>query len=657
MEDEALRRSETVFIDNLPHGIRKVWLFNFLSRFGKVRSIYVPNKNSKTTGNKFCFVRFEHTLHTQRVVKVVNGLWLWGKTLVANIARYGTRGVKRGKQNLPKVWRPRIEKEDKPKRRAWIWRKKEETVAQQEHTIPSWVKNLHTIPVKELGNGWLYRSAIAKILSTRSVAQIQDQLKSSGQRHVLIRHMGGDMVVLTFKDPEERDTMFNGGEMAWLKDWFVESSKWEDTVTNPCSRLVWLNCYGIPLHLWNSQTFSEIGRIWGDVIKLADETAKNLSFAVGKVLISTNIMDSINKIVELVNKGKSIKIRVMEEQMVVNTMLRMDCVCPGCHMESSSKGKCLDEHMMHPTTKEDDGGEVRSKSKLDEGEAESTSPHLEEVAESTSSPPVATTVEGLTNPPLVEVAKPAQPSLIAVPSLLGPHPSLTRKPLCSVNINNMQVVPYTEPNGVPQSTRGSRLVQHDTLVGKGIVTPYLDALMNNLMLPKTHILPLKVNPLLPLIPNYVAHDSQKNLSIISQSQETSNSLNNLVQVSTLLEENIVTKDKSRRKRRSIEDILGLPKLSRSKKGGRRAKPRCVVFRSAMAAAALSVSSEGIMNRNKILVSESKATWSINKILATDFMGDDEEVISKIMVTDEEADQRSALQAQSPEKYENPPLEC
>ena len=63
-------------------------------------------------------------------------------------------------------------------------------------------------------------------------------------------------------------------------------------------------------------------------------------------------------------------------------------------------------------------------------------------------------------------------------------------------------------------------------------------------------------------------------------------------------------------------------------------------------AALSVSTEGITNRNKILISESKVAWSITKILGTDYMGNDEEVISRIMVTDEEAELRDILLSNS-----------
>ncbi|KAG5561225.1 hypothetical protein RHGRI_004298 [Rhododendron griersonianum] len=47
-------------------------------------------------------------------------------------------------------------------------------------------------------------------------------------------------------------------------------------------------------------------------------------------------MNMINQLVEIKSNGSAIQIRVMEEQMVVNTILRTDCACPGCRVEDSS---------------------------------------------------------------------------------------------------------------------------------------------------------------------------------------------------------------------------------------------------------------------------------------------------------------------------------
>lgn len=99
--------------------------------------------------------------------------------------------------------------------------------------------------------------------------------------------------------------------------------------------------------------------------------------------------------------------------------------------------------------------------------------------------------------------------------------------------------------------------------------------------------------------------------------------------------------KGKRKQKSIEEILGLSKTNGVKRGGKRGKQKCVVFRSAVAAAALSVSSEGINNRNRILLNEAQAVWTVTKIMGEDYMGNDEEVISKIMVMEEQDEDRYA----------------
>lgn len=78
--------------------------------------------------------------------------------------------------------------------------------------------------------------------------------------------------------------------------------------------------------------------------------------------------------------------------------------------------------------------------------------------------------------------------------------------------------------------------------------------------------------------------------------------------------------KHKRKQKTIEEILGIPSTRKSKKGGKKNKQKkSVVFRGAIAEAALSVSSEGINNRNKILLNEADVL-AVTKILGEDYSG-------------------------------------
>jgi len=90
--------------------------------------------------------------------------------------------------------------------------------------------------------------------------------------------------------------------------------------------------------------------------------------------------------------------------------------------------------------------------------------------------------------------------------------------------------------------------------------------------------------------------------------------------------------KGKKRRKNIDEILGFSKVdNRNHMGRGRTKNKCVVFRSAVAAVALnaSVSSEGINNRNRILLDEAQTIWAVNKIMGIGYDGDENEVISKI----------------------------
>lgn len=90
--------------------------------------------------------------------------------------------------------------------------------------------------------------------------------------------MEGDYVVLTFPNTEDRDSMFDNGKFAWLKKWFIESHKRERfTIKSPHCRIVWLNFYGAPIHLWSVVNFKKLAQQWGEVVTMADEISKSLS--------------------------------------------------------------------------------------------------------------------------------------------------------------------------------------------------------------------------------------------------------------------------------------------------------------------------------------------------------------------------------------------
>ncbi|KAI8544678.1 hypothetical protein RHMOL_Rhmol08G0314200 [Rhododendron molle] len=80
-------------------------------------------------------------------------------------------------------------------------------------------------------------------------------------------------------------------------------------------------------------------------------------------------------------------------------------------------------------------------------------------------------------------------------------------------------------------------------------------------------------------------------------------------------------EKRAKKHKTAVELLGIPKTKNSKKGGRRNKQKCVVFRAATTAAAFSVSSDDIRNNNRIIrLDAAQAVWTVTKIIGVDYMG-------------------------------------
>lgn len=75
-------------------------------------------------------------------------------------------------------------------------------------------------------------------------------------------------------------------------------------------------------------------------------------------------------------------------------------------------------------------------------------------------------------------------------------------------------------------------------------------------------------------------------------------------------------EKGKWKKKSIDQILGIPK---SKKKGEKKKQSRVLFRSAVAAVALPISSQGIKRTH---LNEAQAVWIVNMIMGLHYMGDE-----------------------------------
>ncbi|GKV25884.1 hypothetical protein SLEP1_g35265 [Rubroshorea leprosula] len=111
---------------------------------------------------------------------------------------------------------------------------------------------------------------------------------------------------------ELKETVENAKEL--LSQWFSEVKSWMPTMVAK-ERLVWLKCFGVPLHVWGSEFFSSIASEWGKFISLYDNTRLKKRFDVARVLISIAEDKIISKAINYMINGHMYCIHCMEEEL------------------------------------------------------------------------------------------------------------------------------------------------------------------------------------------------------------------------------------------------------------------------------------------------------------------------------------------------------
>ncbi|GAB2279650.1 hypothetical protein Dimus_014294 [Dionaea muscipula] len=347
-------------------------------KFGVVVDSFIPRKRSRA-GRRFGFVRYDCAVAAEVAIHQTNRIWIQDKELKVKKADYDrvkasrptTKGyvthekdysyVKRRVENRRVETQPVVAKRlggtvsQKVYSHARRWVEKgrvkaltvlanqlggsvslNETYANAVRGGTNSQDKIPTVRVETIGNGWLYRSAIATFGDYRYPEAMFDSFMEEKEEDVLVRRMRRSKVLLTFPS-ETRMNVFiedhnNGG-----KPMFVIVKPWSVSEEYTFGREVWISCYGVPVHAWNVGTFTAIGQLWGEVLCIEKDTAKCVRCNVGKVKVYTQSALTINGQMNLMVGRKSFQIRVSEEQSVFIYNSDFSCMyaCHGVEDEQS----------------------------------------------------------------------------------------------------------------------------------------------------------------------------------------------------------------------------------------------------------------------------------------------------------------------------------
>ncbi|KAG5547375.1 hypothetical protein RHGRI_013160 [Rhododendron griersonianum] len=307
----------TVYVDNLPKSMDVGWLRQLFTPFGRVEDVYMPSKRSSSFNTKFGFVRFKRREEAINAIEDLDGVVIRNFTIVVQFAKYSkdnpiaSQKIFDGvKKNISAPSSPSLH----PKPFEIQSKLRDSNSSSYANILKGGSSGrLKLVEAKEVELGWLQMSAVGKLINFCHVNTLQDLFISNGIWDAQIRHMGGLNVLISF-DSLESLNEFLKDETNVLSKWFSSVQAW-DNQKIPSSRCVWISCYGVPLNAWCSSTFIEIGKLWGDVIKLDELTEKFIAFDKGRMFIITDYLDCINEVVHIKINGVIFPVKVIEDPM------------------------------------------------------------------------------------------------------------------------------------------------------------------------------------------------------------------------------------------------------------------------------------------------------------------------------------------------------
>ncbi|KAJ9541035.1 LOW QUALITY PROTEIN: hypothetical protein OSB04_027541 [Centaurea solstitialis] len=312
---------------NFPEVMQIGNLWRIFKRYGTVTDIYLARRPLKC-GKKFGFVRFKKEGGELHLGRELNNIWIGLYKMRVFRATDKTQSedryrsfvdLGRGKieENHRRVsadcnlWADR--KRDVSRSYAKVLmegrKKEEERVRQesnnQEDILGDWS------PERELED-YLNRCLVGEINSLDNMEAIRKLSKEKAVGISDLKTLGGRQVLLKCSNEISMNGIIQN-KLHGLHHWIKDLSRWTPGYRN-AERLVWIKIYGVPLHGWKENIFTDIAAKWGKVLKTMNcslEESSNLSW--GKVLISTFILSPIDALKSIKVGGFFYRVKVEEE--------------------------------------------------------------------------------------------------------------------------------------------------------------------------------------------------------------------------------------------------------------------------------------------------------------------------------------------------------
>ncbi|GJR46477.1 RNA-directed DNA polymerase, eukaryota [Tanacetum coccineum] len=307
-DDEVLKISKSVFVTNFPESISARDLWKSCSVYGTVVDVFIPSKKSKV-GKRFAFVRFIKVFNLDRLVENLCTIWIGNFHLFANKVRFE-------RPHKPNVSATNNSRAPSRTEKPFNSQQTNNGVGSYANIVngtstgmqapvisssPALVLDDSCLIDRDLSN-----HVLGKVKEFSSIPNLHTILKDEGFSDVNVSYIGGLWVLLELTS---MDTKLNLMNHIGVKSWFhTLQEACDDFVSD--ERIVWVDIEGVPLKAWSRETFTRIGKIWGETLDL-EENADS-SFGRKRLCIKTKHVTSILETFKLIVKGRVYMVRAKE---------------------------------------------------------------------------------------------------------------------------------------------------------------------------------------------------------------------------------------------------------------------------------------------------------------------------------------------------------
>lgn len=130
---------------------------------------------------------------------------------------------------------------------------------------------------------WLSNNLLGELRWEGAIPELYDLCEACGLLNVKIAKWGGNQVLISFCNLEEAQAIIHDFKLKFLNI-FGSLELWKPGLYKP-SRLIWVRCFGVPLHDWNEKDFLAIGEKFGEVLGVDEETSNRSFLEFGRVCL------------------------------------------------------------------------------------------------------------------------------------------------------------------------------------------------------------------------------------------------------------------------------------------------------------------------------------------------------------------------------------